>query len=143
MKIYSMGTSTRTIEEFMAVLKSCTIEAVADVRSFPQSRFTHFRYAELTVLLREGGVDYIYLGKELGGFRRGGYESYMDTPSYRQGLKKLEEIAKGKTTAFFCAERLPWKCHRRFIGASLEKMGWEVIHIIEEGRVWHSKARRT
>ncbi|MBW2039193.1 MAG: DUF488 domain-containing protein, partial [Deltaproteobacteria bacterium] len=141
MKIYSLGTSTRTIEEFMGILKAYDIAVAADVRSFPQSRFPHFQQAELTRFLKEERIDYVYLGKELGGYRRGGYESYVGTPSYNQGLERLEEIAKGKTTVFFCAERLPWRCHRRFIGASLRKRGWEVVYIIEEGRVWHPKDR--
>lgn len=140
MKVYSLGTSTRTIEEFMGILTAYDVEVVADVRSFPQSRFPHFQQAELTTHLREGEIDYVYLGKELGGYRRGGYESYVGTTSYNQGLEKLEAIAQRSTTAFICAERLPWRCHRRFIGASLGERGWAVVHIIEEGRVWYPKA---
>lgn len=140
MKVYSLGTSTRTIEEFMGILTAYDVEVVADVRSFPQSRFPHFQQAELTSHLREGGMDYVYLGKELGGFRRGGYKSYVGTASYNQGLEKLEVTAQRKMTAFICAERFPWRCHRRFIGASLREKGWEVVDIIEEGKVWYSKA---
>ena len=141
MKIYSLGTSNRSIEEFMGILKAYGIEVATDVRSFPQSRFPHFQRAALTHLLRKGGISYAYLGEELGGYRRGGYESYVDTLSYKQGLEKLEEIAKGKTTAFFCAEKLAWRCHRRFIGSTLKERGWEVVHIIEEGKIWHPRTR--
>ncbi len=107
MKIYSLGTSTRTIEEFIGILKAYGIEVAADVRSFPKSRFLHFQQAELTRFLSEEGIKYVYLGKELGGYRKEGYDLYMGSLPYKRGLKKLEEIAERKTTAFFCAERLP------------------------------------
>ena len=143
MRIYSVGTSTRTIEEFMGILKAYAIEVAADVRSFPRSRFPHFRGTELARLLGEEGIDYCHLGKELGGYRKGGYEAYIDTPPYNDSLTRLEELARGRTAAFFCAERFPWLCHRRFIGASLSERGWEVGHIIEEGKVWHPTAPST
>ena len=84
MKIYSLGTSNRSIEEFMGILKAYGVEVAADVRSFPQSRFPHFQQAELAPLLRKGGIIYAYLGEELGGYRRGAYESYVGTLSYSQ-----------------------------------------------------------
>jgi uncharacterized protein (DUF488 family) len=143
MRIYSLGTSTRTIEEFMGILKAYAIEIVTDVRSFPRSRFRHFHGSELARLLGEEGIDYCHLGKELGGYRKGGYEAYIDTPPYNDSLTRLEELARGRTAAFFCAERFPWLCHRRFIGASLSERGWEVGHIIEEGKVWHPTAPST
>jgi uncharacterized protein (DUF488 family) len=142
-EIYSLGTSTRTIEEFMGILQAYAIALAADVRSVPRSRFPHFNGTELARLLREGGIEYCYLGKELGGYRRGGYEAYVDTPPYQSGLARLEGLAQAKTTAFFYAERFPWFCHRRFIGASLRGRGWEVSHIIEAGKVWHPKVRST
>jgi uncharacterized protein (DUF488 family) len=141
MRIYSVGTSTRTFEEFMGILKAYEIEVAADVRSFPRSRLPHFHGSELARFLGEEGIDYCHLGKELGGYRRGGYEVYIDTPAYTNGLARLEELGRGGTTAFFCAERFPWLCHRRFIGASLSERGWEVNHIIEAGTVWQPTAR--
>lgn len=64
----------------------------------------------------------MYLGDELGGYRKGGYEAYLLTKEFLEGLKKLE--------------RLPWRCHRRFIGNALKNSGWKVIHIIEKDRRW-------
>jgi uncharacterized protein (DUF488 family) len=81
-------------------------------------------------------IDYHYLGKELGGFRKGGYLAYMETDSFRRGLERLEEMGREKRTAFFCSERFPWKCHRRWVAGRLMEKGWEIIHIIEKGRVW-------
>jgi uncharacterized protein (DUF488 family) len=143
MRIYSVGTSTRTIEEFMGILKAYAIEVAADVRSFARSRFPHFHGSELARFLGEEGIEYCHLGKELGGYRRGGYEAYRDTPPYNEGLTRLEELARGRTTVFFCTERFPWLCHRRFIGASLSERGWEVSHIIEEGKEWRPTALAT
>ncbi len=135
--IYTVGTSTRTFEEFLALLQEHDIEDVVDVRSFPTSgRFPHFKRDNLAKDLESAGIHYTYLGKELGGFRKGGYVAYMETDSFRKGLERLEEIGKGKRAAFFCSERFPWKCHRRWIAGRLAERGWQIIHIIERGKVW-------
>ena len=141
--IYTLGTSTRTKEEFLELLKYYRIETVVDVRSFPQSRFEHFKKENLVRILREGGVKYVYLGKELGGFRKGGYLSYTKSIPYQEGISHLEHIGRESITAFICAERFPWKCHRRFIASSLEEKGWLVEHIIEKGRVWKTKTQQS
>ncbi len=67
----------------------------------------------------------------MGGFRKGGYEAYMQTVDFLKGLEQLEEIAKEVPSAFMCAEKFPWKCHRNFIDSSLKDRGWEVIHILD------------
>jgi len=54
----------------------------------------------------------------------------------------MEQIGKESTTAFICAERFPWKCHRRFIASSLEEKGWQVMHIIEKDRIWRPKPNK-
>jgi len=134
--IYTLGTSTRTSEEFISLLTGHRIEMVADVRRFPTSRFEHFKRENLSGLLHGSGIKYIYLGEELGGYRRGGYPAFTAAPEFQAGLVRLEQIAREKKTAFICAERLPWRCHRRFIAMELERKGWQVIHIIDKGRDW-------
>jgi len=140
--VYTLGTSTRTKEEFLELVNYYHIETVVDVRSFPQSRFEHFKRENLAEILKEGGVAYIYLGKELGGFRKGGYLSYTKSTPYQEGISHLERIGKESIAAFICAERFPWKCHRRFIALSLEQRGWQVIHIIDKDRIWRPKTHR-
>jgi len=140
--IHTLGTSTHSKEEFLELLKYYHIETVVDVRSFPQSRFEHFKRENLVRILEEGGVKYVYLGKELGGFRKGGYLSYTKSISYQAGISHLEQIGKESMTAFICAERFPWKCHRRFIASSLEERGWHVMHIIEKDRTWRPKPNK-
>ena len=135
-KIYSIGTSTRSLDEFVSLLRQYGIETAVDVRSFPTSRFEHFKRDAFERGLRELGFRYVYLGAELGGYRRGGYEHYMATPGFRAGLSKLVGIGNSSMTAFVCAERLPWRCHRRWIGARLMREEWEVIHIVDERRTW-------
>ena len=139
--IYTLGTSTRSPEEFIELLSSHGVEAVVDVRRFPSSRFEHFRREKLARLLSETGIDYVYMGGELGGYRRGGYQNFTTTPEFQIGLKKLEEIARRRRTAIICAERFPWRCHRRFIALELEKQGWQVSHIIDQGRDWLPRKR--
>ncbi len=107
------------------------------MRSFPVSkRFPHFSQEILKNELAEEGFTYVYLGKELGGYRKGGYENHLKTSLFKKGLEALKELAERKTTVFICAERFPWKCHRRYIAQELEKESWQVEHIIEKDRVW-------
>ncbi len=134
--IYTLGSSTRTKEEFLQLLQHFGIRKVVDVRRFPTSRFQHFQQESLAKFLQEARIAYLHLGKELGGYRSGGYRSHLTSSSFREGLERLEREARAGPTAILCAERLPWKCHRRFIGAELAKRGWRVIHIIDENRTW-------
>jgi len=134
--IYSLGTSTRSKAEFAALLQSHGIELVIDVRRFPTSRLEHFQQGELTQLLAVLHIDYLHLGEELGGYRKGGYQAFTITPEFEQGMKAIEEIARQKRGVILCAERLPWRCHRRFITSELEKKGWHVERIIDEKRTW-------
>lgn len=110
-----------------------------DVRRFPTSRFEHFVKENLAALLEERGIDYFYLGQELGGYRLGGYEKYMESEAFEKGVARLEEMARAKKAALVCSERLPWRCHRRHIGRALEGRGWQVHHIIEIDREWIPK----
>jgi len=134
--IYTLGTSTRSSEEFIKILTSRGVEVVVDVRRIPSSRYEHFCQEKLAGLLSEAGINYVHLGEELGGYRRGGYLSFVVTSEFQTGLKKLEEIAQDKGAAIICAERFPRRCHRRFIAQELKKHGWQVNHIIEQTREW-------
>ncbi len=139
--IYTMGTSDRGWEEFLALLREYRLSQVIDVRSFPTSRFPHFAGEEMRRNLEEGGLEYRWLGESLGGYRRGGYQSYTTTPAFRRGIEQLERVVVGGHSVLVCAERFPWKCHRRFIARALEERGWRVIHIIERDRVWEPGRR--
>lgn len=130
--IYSLGTSTRSGDEFLRLLNRYGIELVVDVRRFPVSRLEHFNQRELAGLLAGKGISYLYLGDKLGGYRKGGYLAFTGTEEFIKGLEALEAIVLGRVAAIVCAERLPWRCHRRFIAAELGKRGWEVTHIIDE-----------
>lgn len=136
-RIFTIGTSTRTREEFLAVLAAFGIQAVADIRRFPVSRrHPHFSREALATALLTAGIRYDWLGNTLGGYRTGGYASHMATDAYRAGVAQLEAIARERPTAFLCAERLPSACHRRFVAGTLEAGGWEVIHLLDVGHVW-------
>ncbi len=124
-----MGTSDRTIEKMIHLLRLHQIAMVVDVRSWPRSKFPQFNQEALAASLKEAGLGYAHLGKELGGFRKGGYEAYTQTDSYRIGLDRLEQMARRYCSAVLCAERSPERCHRRFIAQSLEERGWQVVHL--------------
>lgn len=140
--IFTMGTSNRTLAEFVEMLQIYNIEMVIDVRSFPTSKFPYFQKDALSQSLAENNFGYFYLGKELGGFRQGGYEAYMQTLPYLVGMELLERMAARCRSVVICAERFPWRCHRRFIGRSLMERGWKVKHIIERERIWEDKIRQ-
>ncbi|HID94296.1 MAG TPA: DUF488 domain-containing protein [bacterium (Candidatus Stahlbacteria)] len=133
---YTIGTSTRTADEFLNLLKLHNIELLIDIRRFPTSRFEHFRKENLKTLLENNGIEYVYLGEKLGGYRRLKYIEYTKTEEFKQALIELENNLTRKNSAIMCAERFPWRCHRRFVSIELQKRGWDVLHIIDEKRIW-------
>jgi uncharacterized protein (DUF488 family) len=135
--IYTLGTDRRTEEEFAELLDAYQIRAVVDVRRFPTSKLEYFRQEALRQTLQGLGVAYYWMGPGLGGFRKGGYEAYSRTEEFQQAIGALEEIALREAPAVvLCAERFPWKCHRRWIARELQRRGWRIRHILEVGRVW-------
>jgi uncharacterized protein (DUF488 family) len=143
--IYTIGHSTHTLEEFVAMLKSFNIELLADIRSFPGSRkFPHFNKENLPASLAENNIEYIHL-KNLGGRRKvnpescntgwrvaafRGYADYMETESFKKAIKELEQIASEKRAAYMCAEAVWWRCHRSLVSDYLKHNGWTVLHIM-------------
>lgn len=147
MRIHSVGHSTRSIGEFIDLLKHYGIEQVVDVRTVPRSRKNpQFNREELERVLPEVKIDYVHM-KELGGLRHPkrdsintgwenesfrGFADYMQTPEFAAALSRLIELAERKLTAIMCAEILPWRCHRSLIADALMVRGIEVIEIIDQ-----------
>jgi uncharacterized protein (DUF488 family) len=138
-KIYTLGTDRRSEEDFVEILHAYTIQALIDVRSYPKSRIPIFTRENLEMLLQREGIAYHFLGKELGGFRKGGYIAYIITGEFTKGVELLESVAMNNLSVIVCAERFPWKCHRKWIARELHTRGWEVEHIIDKGKVWVPK----
>ena len=128
--VWTIGYSGCSKRTFLALLKDYGIEILVDVRHFPTSKNPDFKKEALEVWLPENGIRYVWLGDLLGGYRRGGYERYMGTPAFREGIEKLLQIAREGRTCIMCMERNPKYCHRRFIAAYLEAMGVQVVHIL-------------
>lgn len=142
--IYTIGHSTRTLEEFVKILQAYKIKELVDIRSIPRSRYTpQFNEETLSQDLAKFGIDYQHL-TDLGGLRKTrkdspngawknesfrGFADYMQTENFQHGLKELTEIAKKKTTAIMCAEAVPWRCHRSMVGDALLVRGFEVKDI--------------
>jgi uncharacterized protein (DUF488 family) len=137
-KIYTLGTSRRSEEDFIEILLFYDIKTVIDVRRFPKSKLQIFNKEYLQDLLEREGISYVFLDVELGGFRKGGYEAYTETEDFKHGIDKLEESVNNNAV-IICAERFPWKCHRRWIARELHRRGWLVEHIIDKGKVWIPK----
>jgi uncharacterized protein (DUF488 family) len=134
--IYTIGTSTRSIEEFISLCRKFKLQAAVDIRRFPTSKFDHFKKDNLSASLQRRGIKYSYLGDVLGGFRKKGYGQHVQTPEFTEGIEKLKKIASEFRTAFMCAEKFPWRCHRKFVALKLAQDGWKVIHILDEERTW-------
>jgi len=142
--LYTIGHSTRTIEEFLDLLAAHHIQELVDVRTVPKSRHNpQFGQDQLPPALAQAGIAYTHL-KSLGGLRHPsgdsinlgwqnlafrGYADYMATLEFQQGLQDLEEHAAKKTVAIMCAEALWWRCHRSLIADALTVQGWQVLHI--------------
>jgi uncharacterized protein (DUF488 family) len=145
--IWTIGHSTRTLDEFLDLLTVHRIEALADVRRFPASRrHPHFNRDALRTSLRGMGVEYAPIA-ELGGRRPPlpnshntlwrnesfrGYADYMETEGFRAGIERLLELARRKRTAVMCAEAVWWKCHRSLIADYLKTAGVYVRHIVDK-----------
>lgn len=134
--IYTLGTSKRGWEEFLGVIRRYHIQQVIDVRRFPTSQFEWFKRDALEKGLVSEGINYIWMGESLGGYRNPDYVSYTKTEEFLKGLDALEEKAREKRSAIICAEIVPWRCHRRFIASALNQRGWRVIHIIGKDKIW-------
>jgi uncharacterized protein (DUF488 family) len=142
--IYTIGHSTRPIEQFIALLRAHGIEELVDVRTIPRSRHNpQFGKEELAASLQQAGIVYTHLGK-LGGLRHAtkdsvnlgwqntsfrGFADYMATPEFQAGLEELKALAEEKTVTIMCAEAVPWRCHRSLIADALTIQGWQVLHI--------------
>jgi uncharacterized protein (DUF488 family) len=90
-------------------------------------------------ILLENGIDYVHL-QELGGYRKGGYKKYMESRDFSLGIEKVISYEKKKKACILCAERFPWRCHRRHISGELRRRGVEVIHIIDGE--WKEKEKK-
>jgi uncharacterized protein (DUF488 family) len=133
-RIFTIGHSSRNLDELIELLRCHKVSALVDVRHFPASRRnSQFNRSNLEIKLPESDIQYHWI-EELGGFREGGYEKYMNSEDFNLGLNKLIEIAKHRTTAMMCAELLWFRCHRASIASLLTKNGWDVVHIFDEKR---------
>lgn len=137
--IYTLGTSNRTEGEFTKILNKYNIKTVVDVRRFPTSKFPHFIKVNLAKICEKEAITYLYLGEELGGFRKGGYQNYLSSDEFKKGIGIVKNRAEDNNLVIVCAERFPWRCHRRFITQELEKSGNEIAHILDEKRLWQPR----
>jgi len=128
--IWTIGYSGRTKEKFAELLRRYTIQLVVDVRRFPTSKEPNFCKENLERWLKEEGVDYVWLGETLGGYRRGGYRKYVESESFKKGIEKILQLARQYRLAIMCMERKVKYCHRRFIAGELRRRGVQV-HDIE------------
>ena len=145
LEIYTIGHSTRTLQEFLDLLRAHRIERLVDVRTIARSRHNpQFDGESLAKFLRNRRIAYRHMSG-LGGLRHAragscnkgwhnasfrGFADYMQTPEFASALQVLIGLAAEKRTAIMCAEALPWRCHRSLIGDALLVRGLEVREIL-------------
>jgi uncharacterized protein (DUF488 family) len=151
MKIWTIGHSTRSIDDFIWLLKKNEIKLLADVRSLPGSkRYPQFNREALAESLNAHGIRYEHF-PELGGRRKTnadsrntawrnpsfrGYADYMETEEFDQGVERLLNLARERgPAAIMCAEAVWWRCHRSLISDFLKVRGTEVIHILDANKI--------
>ena len=148
--IYTIGHSTRKLDEFISLLQIVSIEMLADVRSYPGSRrYPHFNKENLAKELPLKNILYTHI-PGLGGRRKSflqsknttwkneafrGYADYMETDEFKKGIEELENIGCSYQTAFMCSEAVWWRCHRSMIADYLKAEGWKVLHILSDKKV--------
>ena len=111
------------------------ITQLADVRHFPRSRRNpQFNQETLEGELPARGIAYFWEGETLGGFRTGGYQAYMETSNFAQGVARLEALVERGPTVIMCAEIVWFRCHRRFIARQMVARGYRVTHIVTRGK---------
>ncbi len=132
-RVWTIGHSTRSIEEFLALLRESRIEVLADIRRFPTSRWPQFRQESLRDSLAAERVEYRHLA-DLGGYRPGGYVAFTATPEFARGLQNLVAMAAERRTAIMCAEVVFFRCHRRYVADALVRRGVEVVHVMGPGK---------
>jgi uncharacterized protein (DUF488 family) len=143
--VFTIGHSTRTIEEFVELLKTYAVNLVVDVRTVPRSRHNpQFNKETLPNTLKPEGIKYIHM-PEIGGLRRPkhdsvnlawknmgfrGYADYMQAKEFTDSLLKIIALARENRLVLMCAEALPWRCHRSLISDALVVRHVKVEHII-------------
>lgn len=150
-RLFTIGHSTHPIETFLGLLATHEIVLLADVRSYPSSRrWPQFNQAELQRALEAVVIGYRWCSA-LGGRRHSrrtasphrawehpafrSYADYTETPEFETGLAELVTAARQVTTAIMCSEGLWWRCHRRIISDHLTAHGWEVMHVMPDGKL--------
>ncbi|HEX5208225.1 MAG TPA: DUF488 domain-containing protein [Steroidobacteraceae bacterium] len=149
--VFTVGHSTRSVEELTALLADVAADLIADVRAFPRSRTNpQFNGPELEAALAGVGVAYRFL-PALGGRRHSNersspntlwrnpsfraYADYAGTAEFRAGFEELCALTDAHRCAIMCAETLWWRCHRRIIADYLLARGFEVVHILGPGKL--------
>jgi uncharacterized protein (DUF488 family) len=143
--LWTVGHSTRPIDEFIDLLRAHEIRLLVDVRTIPRSRHNpQFNTDTLTLSLCDAGLQYRHM-PELGGLRKPkkdsindgwrnasfrGYTDYMQTDEFRTAIDALRMFSSQEQTAVMCAEAVPWRCHRSLNAQALDLRGWEIRHIM-------------
>jgi uncharacterized protein (DUF488 family) len=145
-RLFTIGHSTRSFEQFRRLLEREGVTHLLDVRAFPASRrYPHFNGPDLATALLVSGIRYSHVA-ELGGRRKGrkdshnslwrnasfrAYADYMEMPRFASALDDVLDLARTATTAIMCAEAVPWRCHRSLISDAAIARGASVWHILD------------
>lgn len=145
-RLFTIGHSNRSLDEFICILHEFGIRQLIDVRMLPQSRrYPAYNRTALSLACEDAGIAYAWFGRELGGMRSEkvdsrhyalasggfrGYADHMESQLFRDGIEKLMALASQQAVAIMCAEKDPSQCHRSMIADYLVLHGWQVTHLL-------------
>lgn len=133
-KAFLIGHGNMEISKFLELLKDKKIESLVDVRSVPYSKFaSQFNRENLSRVLCENNIRYVYMGDILGGRQPEGFDKYMKTSQFTRGISVLGEGITESNVAIMCSEIDYTRCHRRFIGSRLIDDGFVIEDISKKG----------
>ncbi len=146
--VHTIGHSTRSIENFIELLRAHRIELLVDVRRWPMSRrHPHFNREALSMSLEQNGIGYNWR-QDLGGFRKAepnspntawrvatfrAYADFMLTENFAKIMQAIDPIAIKQRIALMCAEAVPWRCHRQLLADAFLVREWRVQHVRDDG----------
>jgi uncharacterized protein (DUF488 family) len=150
-RLYTIGHSTRPLEDLIETLRAHSIQTLVDIRAFPMSRrLPQFNREALEKSLADAGIRYVWM-KALGGYRKKirddspnialrntafrNYADYMLAQEFEDAMAEIIDLAEKSSTAYMCAERVYFRCHRMLVSDWLTAHGHEVLHIDGTGPV--------
>jgi len=145
LRVYTLGTAQRKSYDFTRILYKYGIQVLFDIRANPETPEEHFCRGPLEQLCSTNGINYVYLGNELGhalSGRQPAAAEWLKNETVQQRIALIAQKVPLRVCCILCTELTPERCHRRLIGEQLARQGIEVVHLLSENSVWQPRPPR-